>query len=103
MEKTVDVRVQVNQENNVAVIYENTLECKSANLRLENDGMREGMPMVCVAFGTGITPFLSYIRYMKAHEFGVKTSQHGNHLTLIVSVRHEAQWRLNGCFRPMES
>lgn len=94
-EKTVDVRIQLDQAAEVAVVYENTLVCKPANLRLEDDGIWEGMPMVCVAFGTGITPFLSYIRYMRAHEFGQRTFPQGMHLTLIVSVRHGGQLMLH--------
>lgn len=91
----VDVRLQLDQERCVAMVYENTMVCKSANLRLEEDGEWEEMRMVCVAFGTGITPFLSYVRYMTAHDFGQKKTRRGIHLTLVASVRHAGQLMLH--------
>lgn len=91
VEKTVDVRIQLDEDECVAKVYENTMVCKPANLRLEEDGKWEEMRMVCVAFGTGITPFLSYVRYMTAHDFGQKVAKYGVHLTLIASVRHPGQ------------
>ncbi|MEJ2231920.1 MAG: hypothetical protein P8X46_12160 [Nitrospirales bacterium] len=94
-EKTVDVRLRLEQKECAAMVYENTMVCKSANLRLEEDGQWEEMRMVCVAFGTGITPFLSYVRYMTAHDFGRKGSRHGVHLTLVTSVRHVGQLMLH--------
>jgi hypothetical protein len=94
-EKTVDVRLRLEQQECVATVYENTMVCKPANLRLEEDGQWEEMRMVCVAFGTGITPFLSYVRYMTAHDFGRKGSRHGVHLTLVTSVRHAGQLMLH--------
>jgi ferredoxin-NADP reductase len=94
-EKTVDVRLRLEQQECVAMVYENTMVCKPANLRLEEDGEWEEMRMVCVAFGTGITPFLSYVRYMTAHDFGQKGSRHGVHLTLVASVRHAGQLMLH--------
>ena len=94
-EKTVDVRLRLNQEECVVTVYENTMVCKSSNLRLEDDGQWEGMRMVCVAFGTGITPFLSYVRYMTAHDFGLKGSRPGVRLTLVASVRHAGQLMLH--------
>ena len=87
----IDVRVTVDAIRGVATVYENTAVCKEANLRLEPDGEWEGRQFVCVAFGTGVTPFLSYIHYM-AHEVWEKDSEkHPGHLTLIASVRHEQQ------------
>jgi hypothetical protein len=94
-EKTVDVRLSLDQQEGVASVYENTMVCKPTNLRLEDEGEWEEMQMVCVAFGTGITPFLSYVRYMSAHDFAQKKSRRGMHLTLIVSVRHAGQLMLH--------
>jgi len=94
-EKTVDVRIKLDQAERIAMVYENTMVCKSANLRLEDDKQWENMRMVCVAFGTGITPFLSYVRYMTAHHFGQKVGRHGVDLTLIASVRHAGQLMLH--------
>lgn len=90
-EKTVDVRIQLDEDECVAMVYENTMACKPANLRLEDDGKWEEMRMVCVAFGTGITPFLSYVRYMTAHDFGRQVARYGVRLTLVASVRHLGQ------------
>jgi hypothetical protein len=94
-EKTIDVRIELNEDKCVAMVYENTMACKPMNLRLEEDGKWEKMRMVCVAFGTGITPFLSYVRYMTAHDFGRTGGREGVHLTLVVSVRHAGQLMLH--------
>ncbi|MCA9501078.1 MAG: hypothetical protein MRJ67_06560 [Nitrospirales bacterium] len=94
-EKTVEVRLQLDEEAGDAWVYENTKVCKSTNLRLEDNGIWEGMRIVCVAFGTGITPFLSYARYFKANNFGRKGAKAGAHLTLVASVRHEGQLMLH--------
>ncbi|MDH5698611.1 MAG: hypothetical protein OEZ41_01455 [Nitrospirota bacterium] len=93
--KTVEVRLHLDEEEGVALVYENTKVCSPANLRLEDDGIWEGMRMVCVAFGTGITPFLAYARYLKAHNFGRKEARAGAHMTLVASVRHEGQLMLH--------
>jgi hypothetical protein len=93
--QTVDVRLQLDQEHSLAMVYENTMACKSTNLRLEDDGQWEGMRMVCIAFGTGITPFLSYLRYMTANDFGKGRSRQGVHITLVASVRHVGQLMLH--------
>ncbi|GJL70010.1 MAG: hypothetical protein NPIRA06_26450 [Nitrospirales bacterium] len=93
--KTVEVRLQLDEERGVALVYENTKVCTPANLRLEDDGIWEGMRMVCVAFGTGITPFLSYARFLKANNFGRKGARFGAHMTLVASVRHEGQLMLH--------
>jgi len=94
-EKTVDVRINLDQAERVARVYENTMVCKPANLRLEDDGQWEEMQMVCVAFGTGITPFLSYVQYMAAKDFGQQGGRHGVRLTLVASVRHAGQLMLH--------
>jgi ferredoxin-NADP reductase len=93
--KTMDVRLQLDQDKGIASVYENTQMCKPANLRLEDEGSWEEMRMVCVAFGTGITPFLSYIRFMAALNFGQRRSRSGVHLTLVASVRHAGQLMLH--------
>lgn len=93
--KTIEVRLQMDEEKGGALVYENTKVCKATNLRLEDDGQWEGMRMVCVAFGTGITPFLSYARYLKAKNFGQTGGSGGAHLTLVASVRHEGQLMLH--------
>ncbi len=90
--KGLDIRVTVDEQRDMATVYENTLVCKEANLRLESDGEWEGRQFVCLAFGTGITPFLSYVRYMAdgVWEERRREKQQG-HMTLIASARHERQ------------
>jgi hypothetical protein len=94
-EKTVDVRLRLDPEEGIASVYENTTVYKSTNLRLEDENEWTHMNMVCVAFGTGITPFLSYVRYMTAHYFGQEKVRRGAHLTLVASVRHAGQLMLH--------
>ena len=86
-----DVRVKVDAVRSDATVYENTVVCKETNLRLEPDGEWEGRQFVCVAFGTGVTPFLSYIHYMEHQAWQEGSVKHPGHLTLIASVRHEQQ------------
>jgi len=95
-EEPLDVRLTVDEIRGVATVYENTTVCKKANLRLEDDGEWEDRQLVCVAFGTGITPFLSYIRYMAHQEWGQggRGGRQGT-MTLIASVRHEKQLMLH--------
>ena len=87
----IDIRVTVDDSRGVATVYENTAVCKEANLRLEPDGEWEGRQFVCVAFGTGVTPFLSYIHYMAHQVWEKESAKQQGHLTLIASVRHEQQ------------
>ncbi len=87
----IDVRVTVDDSRDFATVYENTAVCKEANLRLEPDGEWEGRQFVCVAFGTGVTPFLSYIHYMAHQEWQKDSDKQPGHITLIASVRHEQQ------------
>ena len=89
--KGLDVRVTVDEGRGLATVYENTVICKDANLRLEPDGDWESRRLICVAFGTGITPFLSYVRYMANGEWVKKGAKDHGHMTLIASVRHEGQ------------
>jgi hypothetical protein len=91
----VDVRLTVDETRGVATVYENTTVCKETNLRLESDGEWEALQLVCLAFGTGITPFLSYIRYMAHQEWDQGGGGPRGHMTLIASVRHERQLMLH--------
>ena len=98
----IEVRLTVDESRRVATVYENTTACKETNLRLESDGDWEGRQLVCVAFGTGITPFLSYIRYM-AHQAWYQGGEGcRGHMTLIASVRHEKQLMLHQELLKME-
>ena len=93
--RTLDIRVTVDENRGVATVYENTTVCKESNLYLEPDGDWEDRQFVCVAFGTGITPFLSYVRYMAHHDWMQRGGAHRGHMTLIASVRHEGQLMLH--------
>lgn len=89
--KSLDVRVRVDQKEHIARVYENTGECKAANLRLEEDGVWESSRLVCIAFGTGVTPFLAYIRYMAARGFGQGRGRSGTSFLLMASARTFSQ------------
>ena len=89
--KDIDVRITLDKSQGMATVYENTAVCKESNLRLEPDGEWEKRRLVCVAFGTGITPFLAYVQYMAYGEWQQGSSEPHGHMTLIASVRHERQ------------
>ena len=89
--KGVDIRITLDEDRGVASVYENTMVCKESNLRLEPDGEWEDRRFVCIAFGTGITPFLSYVRYMAHGEGEKKEGRLSGQMTLLASVRHERQ------------
>jgi hypothetical protein len=88
---TIDVRVDVSPDKTHLVLYENSAECKPANLRLEPDDQWPGMRFVAIALSTGITPFLAHLRYMKAFNFGRAHHPPGCHITLIASARNPGQ------------
>ena len=90
-QKPLEVRVTLDPEIRLARVYENTMLVKPANLRLEEDGVWERMPMILVAFGTGVTPFLSYVRYMARHWANTEGSENPAPVILIASARHEQQ------------
>ncbi len=87
----IDIKVVLDMDQRVATVYENTGVCKSTNLRLEEEGEWESLPLVCVAFGTGITPFLAYLRYWVDHRRHSGVGKNVEPLTLIVSARHFPQ------------
>ena len=93
--KGIDIRIRMDESRGLATVYENTTVCKESNLRLEPEGEWEDRHLICVAFGTGITPFLSYIRYMAAGGWGTTGRMRQGHLTLIASARHERQLMLH--------
>ena len=89
--RTVEVRLTVDESQGLATVYENAALCKDGNLRLEPDGEWEDSCLVCVAYGTGITPFLSYIRYMANQAWSQGGGKCHGHMTLIASARHQGQ------------
>lgn len=86
--KAIDVCVNYDETRSELVVYQNTQTVDPTTLILEPDREWGSMRMVAVALSTGITPFLSYLRYMKARGFGGTA---GGHLTLIVSVKTPRQ------------
>ena len=89
--KGIDIRISVDEREGSATVYENTAMCKGTNLRLEPDGEWEKRRLVCLAFGTGVTPFLAYVHYMSQGEWKIEGRKPRGHMTLITSVRHERQ------------
>jgi len=86
--ETVDVRVDLVPEGAELVVYENSQHIERNNLRLETDEDWPGMKILALAFSTGVTPFLSYLRYMRRLHFGKTINRPGGQLTLILSVRN---------------
>lgn len=86
--KAIDVCVNYDETRSELVVYQNTQTVDPTTLILEPDREWCSMRMVAVALSTGITPFLSYLRYMKARGFGGTAD---GHLTLIVSVKTPRQ------------
>ena len=86
--KSIAVRVEWNEDRSGLVIYENSRKVHATNLCLEPDGEWEQMSFLALALSTGITPFLSYLRYMQKKEFGRSANHGGAVFTLIVSVPH---------------
>lgn len=89
--ETIDVRVDVDENAAQLVIYENSQEVKANNLILEPDDEWPAMRILALAFSTGITPFLSHIRYMRQQAFGKTSSCSGVEYILVASVRNPRQ------------
>lgn len=89
--ETIPIRSVPSEDGRELVLAENSGRCARTNLRLEPDDQWAHMRFLALAFSTGITPFLAYVRYMKSLEFGRTADQGGAHLTLIVSVRNPQQ------------
>lgn len=87
----IDVRVDPSPDGASLILYENSQQSVSSNLRLEPDEQWPTMRIVAIALSTGITPFLAHVRYMKAFRFGRTPQTPGCHFTLIVSVRTPRQ------------
>ncbi len=88
---TIDMRADLGPESTHLVLYESSKECKPTNLRLEPDDVWADMRILAIALSTGITPFLAYLRHMRALAFGATPQRPGGHVTLIASVRHAGQ------------
>ncbi|WP_447971735.1 hypothetical protein [Nitrospira sp. M1] len=86
-----DIKVEWNEDRTALKIYENSQQCLDTNLRLEPDGEWKAMQFLALAFSTGVTPFLSYLRYMKHQNFGRSDTHPGTMFRLIVSVRSQQQ------------
>ncbi len=86
---TIDLLVGFNQNRTELVLYENSVRCETNNLLLEPEW--PSMEFVALAFSTGITPFLSYLCYMKSSNFGCSDHHPGVRFSLIASARTPAQ------------
>ncbi len=93
---SLDVRVDHDETQSALVVYQNSDTAERHNLILESDMEWPSMRIVAVALATGITPFLSHLRYMRANAFGIPSGAdgingahektHGGRFSLIVSV-----------------
>jgi len=88
---SIDVCVNYDEARSELVVYQNSETVDPTTLVLEADQEWNSMRIVAVALSTGITPFLSYLRYMKARAFGGLDGTGGGHFTLIVSVKTPPQ------------
>lgn len=88
---TIDVLVVPTGEGGELALFQNSARCEPTNLRLEPDGEWEHMRVLALAFSTGITPFLAYVRYMAAVRFGRTGHQPGARFMLIASARTPRQ------------
>lgn len=85
----VDLLVRFNEDRTGLELYENSARCEANNLHLEPEW--PSMEFVALAFSTGITPFLSYLCYMKSFNFGRSDHYPGTRFTLIASARTPKQ------------
>jgi hypothetical protein len=88
---TIDVRLTINSDGTHLDVFENSPRGDERNLRLEPDDQWPRMRYVAIALSTGITPFLAYLDYMQALDFGRPYHSEGCRFTLIASVRHYGQ------------
>ncbi|MCY4612820.1 MAG: hypothetical protein OXB94_04255 [Nitrospira sp.] len=88
---SIDVCVNYDEARSELVVYQNSETVDPTTLVLEADQEWNSMRIVAVALSTGITPFLSYLRHMKARAFGVPDGTGGGHFTLVVSVKTPPQ------------
>ena len=88
---TIDVCVNYDEIRSELVVYQNSQTVDPATLVLEADHEWRSMRIVALALSTGLTPFLSYVRYMKARGFGTREGTAGGHFTCIVSVKKPSQ------------
>ena len=87
----VDVCVNYEETRSELVVYQNTRTIDPTTLVLEADHEWRSMRVVALALSTGITPFLSYLRYMKARAFGSPDGTTRGYFSLIVSVKTPRQ------------
>lgn len=88
---TIDVRVDVDEEAKELVVYENSQKIQPNNLILEPDIVWPTMRFLALSFSTGITPFLSHLRYMRKQGFGKSRTCRGVEVTLVATVRNPRQ------------
>ncbi len=87
----IEVRVDYDEIHSELVVYQNSQTIERTNLILESDQDWRSMRIVALALSTGITPFLSHLRSMKAKGFGAQDGAKGGYFSLIVSVKTPRQ------------
>ena len=88
---SIDVCVNYDETRSELVVYQNSETVDPTTLILEVDHEWRSMRIVALALSTGITPFLSYLQYMKARAFGTLDGAIGGHVRLILSVKTPRQ------------
>ncbi|RMH07378.1 MAG: hypothetical protein D6704_05265 [Nitrospirae bacterium] len=88
---TIEVCLVRHEAEGQLVVYENCHQVEPHNLRLEPDEEWSTMRILALAFSTGITPFLSYLRYMQARDFGKTADRPGAQVVLVASARTPRQ------------
>ena len=83
--------VDLDEQARELVVYENSQKLQPNNLILEPEHEWPTMRMLALAFSTGITPFLAYLRYMQAKGFGKSATCPGVEFILVSSVRNARQ------------
>ena len=88
---SIDVCVNYDETHSELVVYQNSQTVDPTTLVLEADHEWRSIRIVALALSTGITPFLSHLRYMKARAFGTLDGTTEGHFSLIVSVKTPRQ------------
>ena len=88
---SIDVCVNYDETRSELVVYQNSHTVDPTTLVLEADHEWRSIRIVALALSTGITPFLSHLRYMKARAFGTLDGTTEGHFSLIVSVKTPRQ------------
>ena len=78
----IPIRMETIEQGNILKPFELQMRDRAKSLQLESDAWWGDKKFVCIAFSTGITPFLAYVRHMATQGF------QDTHVVLIVSVKN---------------